>query len=540
MIARNLPLRELQSIVSEEDLAMFSSVLYKLDPDLRFDPRTDKAFLSKIYDAYQGSKVFSNSRLRKQLLEHVPDGELRNLASTLSLDNTGTFKEVLERVNTKVEWGRNSETEIFLDFFGYPKEYMPEEQLAQESNELVRLLGRKFKTLKDYQSGVFFKVANLLDAPSARVMIQLPTGAGKTRTAMEVVSYFLSGQYQSQNARVLWLAHVEELCTQAADSFIEVWEHIGMQDVPLYRCWGGHNPELNPESPSITIAGFKKFHNIKKSGAESPNFDLVIVDEAHMVLAPTYKDVVHWAKSNSGRIVGLSATPGRGSKKDNEISDLVEFFNDQIVGINSGEEGVIEYLQGRGILSRVEREVINPNISFNLTSEEWEQLEDDLEYPKSFLRRVAENYERNTIIVQKLWALGETERQVLVFAGSVRQSRLLCTMLIYKGYPCAHLDGATPGEMRNAIIAKFKRGEIRFLFNYEVLQAGFDAPNIDCVFIARPTKSPVLYSQMVGRGLRGPSIGGTQKMLLVDVIDNISSHSTFMDDVYDYFTDYWQ
>jgi superfamily II DNA or RNA helicase len=338
---------------------------------------------------------------------------------------------------------------------------------------------------------------------------------------------------------VLWLAHAEELCTQTADSFIEVWEHMGAKEVPLNRCWASHVPDLNPGSPSLTIAGFKKLHNIKKSGAESPKFDLVIVDEAHMVLAPTFKDVVHWAKSNSGRIIGLSATPGRGSRSEIEIAELVEFFNNKIVGIDSGETGVIEYLQGRGILSRIERETLNTNITFSLTSKEWEQLEEDLEYPKEFLKRIAEHHQRNKIIVQRLWELGDNGRQVLVFAGSVRQSNLLCTMMIYKGLPSAHLDGTTPSEMRNAIITKFKRGEIKFLFNYEVLQAGFDAPNIDCVFIARPTKSPVLYSQMIGRGLRGPSVGGTHSMLLVDVIDNINDYSGALDDVYDYFTDYW-
>lgn len=540
MLTRYLPLRELQSIVSEDDLAMFSSVLYRIDPDLRHDPCTDKAFLSKIYDAYHGSKVLSDNRRRMDLLEYVPDGKMRELAAALGLDATGTFRDVVNRVNGKVTWGRNQETQIFLDFFGYSKEYLPETHVPIASRDLVQLLSNPFKTLKDYQCGVFFRVTSLIDAPSARVMIQLPTGAGKTRTAMEIVSHFLANPRNSQNAKVLWLAHAEELCNQASNSFSEVWEHIGSQDVPLYRCWGSHPPELRPESPSITIAGFRKLHNVKKSGADSPQFDLIVVDEAHMVLAPTFKAVVEWSKSNSGRIIGLSATPGRGSRSELENAELVDFFNDKIVGIDSGEEGVIEHLQGRGILSRIDRETLNTNISFELTHEEWEQLEEDLEYPKAFLKRIAEDHERNRIIVKRLWDLADEGRQTLVFAGSVRQSQLLCTMLLYKGYPCAHIDGTTPSEMRNATISKFRRGEIRFLFNYEVLQAGFDAPNIDCIFIARPTKSPVLYSQMIGRGLRGPSVGGTQTMLLVDVIDNIQDHSTILDDVYDYFTDYWK
>jgi superfamily II DNA or RNA helicase len=61
----------------------------------------------------------------------------------------------------------------------------------------------------------------------------------------------------------------------------------------------------------------------------------------------------------------------------------------------------------------------------------------------------------------------------------------------------------------------------------------------DVVFIARPTKSIVLYSQMIGRGLRGPSVGGTAVCRVVDVIDNIVDYSSDLDDVYDYFQEYW-
>jgi len=256
-------------------------------------------------------------------------------------------------------------------------------------------------------------------------------------------------------------------------------------------------------------------------------------------LAPTYAAAIGWAKTLSTRVIGLSATPGRGTALGEENTALANFFNNQIVGIETDGQGVIEFLQGRGILARAEREVLMTNVTFHLDREEWQRLEEELEYSRGFLKRVAENHERNRIIIEKLWDLSREDVQVLAFAASVEQSRLLCAMMLYRGIPAAHIDGNTTPETRRAVIAKFRRGEIRFLFNYEVLTTGFDAPGIDVVFIARPTKSLVLYSQMIGRGMRGPAVGGTPFFRLIDVVDNIIDYAGNLDDVYEYFADYW-
>jgi superfamily II DNA or RNA helicase len=74
---------------------------------------------------------------------------------------------------------------------------------------------------------------------------------------------------------------------------------------------------------------------------------------------------------------------------------------------------------------------------------------------------------------------------------------------------------------RRKYIEMYKNREIKVLFNYGVLTHGFDAPNTDVVIIGRPTQSPILYSQMIGRGLRGPKVGGNKECILVDIKDNI-------------------
>jgi superfamily II DNA or RNA helicase len=92
--------------------------------------------------------------------------------------------------------------------------------------------------------------------------------------------------------------------------------------------------------------------------------------------------------------------------------------------------------------------------------------------------------------------------------------------------------------VRRQVIDSFRRGEIAALFNYRVLSTGFDVPNIGTIVIARPTSSIVLYSQMLGRGLRGKKVGGTEKCRGIDIKDNFESFGDVAD-VYRHFDDFW-
>jgi superfamily II DNA or RNA helicase len=535
MLSRYLPLSELQSAIREDQIREIAALLRRLDSKPGYDPITDRDFLARLYEAYYGVDFLVRPVYRRHLLEYVPVEKLQELGSKLSLNTGRPFKELADHIS-RLPWGANEPTRTFLQFFGYPPDYLPEESTTIPSEESVEPLLPPLKVLQDYQSSLYFRCREMLSPPNARFLIQMPTGSGKTRTAMELIASYFN---ENPDRTILWLAHTEELCAQAAESFKEVWRHIGKTPVDLHRCWGPHTPTFPTPPSSLIIAGFSKLHSLRQVGVGSPRANLIVVDEAHKVLAPTYAAVINWAKTLSTRVIGLSATPGRGTAVGEENSALADFFNNQIIGIETDGQGVIEFLQGRGILARAEREVLLTKITFHLDREEWQKLEDELEYSRDFLKRVAENHERNKVIIEKLWELAQENVQLLAFATSVEQSRLLCAMMLYRGMPAAHIDGSTTPETRRAVITKFRRGEIKFLFNYEVLTTGFDAPGIDVVFIARPTKSLVLYSQMIGRGMRGPAVGGTPFFRLIDVVDNIIDYSGNLDDVYEYFADYW-
>jgi superfamily II DNA or RNA helicase len=116
---------------------------------------------------------------------------------------------------------------------------------------------------------------------------------------------------------------------------------------------------------------------------------------------------------------------------------------------------------------------------------------------------------------------------------------LLATGLILRGISAAFVDYTKSSSSRRNIIDKFRKGEISVLINYGVLSTGFDAPEIQTLVIARPTTSLILYSQMIGRGLRGPKVGGNQNVTIIDVKDNFSSYGD-LDEMYNHFSSYWR
>jgi DNA repair protein RadD len=535
MLAGYLPLKELQSSLPLKQLEELSQLLGTLEPGkTNLEVVTDKEFLGKFYETFVGADLLSRPNHRRRLLSYLPDAQIRKLGAILGVDSSKKYEDVLGDISS-MSWGPNESTAKTLEFLGLPLEFIPEPLVSPAASEVISPLKPPHRNLYDYQYKVLFRALDVIKLPCARMLVQMPTGSGKTRTAMEIVAAFFNLKPAS---RVLWLAHTEELCEQAAVTFEQIWKHLGTLPVSLTRLWGEYNPLIASSAPCIIVAGFAKLNRLRYSN-NSISADLIVIDEAHMILAPTFFASVKWAKTLNSRIVGLSATPGRGRRDEFGNQALADFFNQRTIGIETDGEGVITYLQRKGILSKPLREPLLTQISFHLNHEEWRRLEEEFEYPQSFLERVAQDHERNKIIIRELWKLAADRAQVLVFGASVEQSRLLCAALLYKGLKAAHIDGDTSKENRRAAIAKFRRGEINYLCNYGVLATGFDSPNTDVVFITRPTKSIVLYSQMIGRGMRGPAMGGTQTFRLIDVIDNIVDYSSDADDVYEYFADYW-
>jgi superfamily II DNA or RNA helicase len=271
---------------------------------------------------------------------------------------------------------------------------------------------------------------------------------------------------------------------------------------------------------------------------------LIVVDEAHKVIAPTYKFVTKALQYDGTQIMGLTATPGRTYKEFNsedENSELAQYFFEKIISFNPKDKGAIEYLREKGVLAHAKSDVLKVNSDINLSSKELQQVSELFEIPASVLDKFGKNSIRNAEILAKINQLvtSQTARSIIFFGTSVEHSVLISSLLKFLDIKAEHVDGSTPRAIREKIISKFKMQEINVLCNYEVLSTGFDAPKVDCVFLARPTASVVLYSQMIGRGLRGPAIGGKESCLIVNVKDNFTNLPG-IDKMYQVFEDYWR
>jgi DNA repair protein RadD len=157
-------------------------------------------------------------------------------------------------------------------------------------------------------------------------------------------------------------------------------------------------------------------------------------------------------------------------------------------------------------------------------------LDDDPRYEEHFknfadfhpdiLRRLGEDVTRNRRVIEVLLGL-EADWPTLFFGCSVEHAKAVALLLSRAGRKAGVVTATTRAATRRHLIEQFRDGELSVLSNYGVLTTGFDAPRVRAVVIARPTASPVLYEQMIGRGMRGSRFGGTDECLVFDVEDNI-------------------
>lgn len=545
-IWKNLGKPELQRLIGEKHLERLEMLLPALRKgDFDHNEMYSLDGLTKIFDAFFGNQYILDKKFRINLFNTLPPEKVDNALKAIDIDPKATpdFTKKIEILSSK-GWNTREAAHAVSEILGIPEDALPEAKREFKQIEDIPKADRPYKPLKDYQISVFVKSCDQLEPELSRFIVQMPTGSGKTRTAMEIISHYLNFMSGPDDV-VLWLAHSEELCGQAFNSFLDIWPHVASKPLKAVRFWG--EAETLPydfSGNAFIVSSFQKLHSkLKKDavaiGEIKRRTSLIIVDEAHKVLAPTYTEVTKAFISDTARVVGLTATPGRSVANDEENKALANFFFNKIVEIDAPRGDVIEFLRRRKVLSQTEYVPLVTNLEYDLTPKELDYLENFYDLPKGFLDRIGKDDVRNTEIVKRLEEEAKAGKRILFFATSLEQSKFISALLRFIGIPAAHVDGGTPRNQRMSVIEKFKDGDITVLCNYGVLSTGFDAPQTDVVFIARPTSSIVLYSQMIGRGLRGPAIGGTEHCKVIDVVDNIRDFSN-ENNVYSYFENYYK
>ncbi len=423
------------------------------------------------------------------------------------------------------------------------------EKIEKEGNSFCETVEAEYQLFQHQRKAVSELELKLNTYPN-RVLLHMPTGAGKTRTAMNVISEYLR---KSEPVLIIWLAASEELCSQAVEEFQKAWSYLGNRSVGIARLWGKNNINQIIFDDGIIVAGFQKLTHylstldgIKSLSRLSRNISLVIVDEAHQSIAERYQSVIEiiYNSRPNTKLIGLSATPGRTWNDIDEDQKLADFYNKQKVTLSiDGYSNPVHYLIAQEYIADVNYKTLEYTTD-NSIAEQFERYlsSDKKDYSKEVLSIIGQDANRNLKIIAEVLRLINHHNRILLFAPSVESSDIISRILRIKGINSNSITSNTEMEIRRNVIERFrsKEPEVKVICNYGVLTTGFDSPNTSAVVIARPTLSLVLYSQMVGRGIRGKKAGGNKTAEVVTVIDTELPGFRSVSDAFFNWEDVWE
>lgn len=477
--------------------------------------------------------------LARAMSRELEDREIAQLA--LAVDGYGvlpTHWAALERsgLNPPSRWAGTRPAREWVRAMGFPAEFAGFAESKREAEMEVE--GPPIlEPLHDYQRSIADKVRGLLDpeAPQNRGLLSLPTGAGKTRVAVQALVEHMA---QSANdVRVIWLAETDELCEQATQTWSLVWRAKGREGTPmtLSRLWASNEAEER-DGHQVVVASLAKLDAVirRNGGTWQEQYGwlirpgIIVVDEAHRSIGPKYTRTLS-ALGGTTRvadmrtpIVGLTATPFRGFN-ERETLQLAGRYGENLLdeGVFPGDD-VYGYLQNLRVLARIRHRELQ-GAELELTHVEVDHVRQLGSLPDSVENRLGKDDSRNAEIVQAVMQL-EPHETALLFATSVENAKVLAALLTYHGVEARAVVGTTEWRARRRYVEDFKAKQVRVLTNYNVFTEGFDVPMVDAVFITRPTFSPNVYQQMIGRGLRGPLNGGKDEVLIVNIADNLTNY----------------
>lgn len=393
-------------------------------------------------------------------------------------------------------------------------------------------LGKNPRQLYEHQEEAIRKLDAMDKRGSFRTLLVLPTGGGKTLTA----AYWLLRNAVDQNKKILWLAHRHLLLEQAAEAFARnaYTDTMVNRTVFNYRIISGmHDKPIHiQKTDRILIASkdsmIRSLDKLKNwlNGEEI----YLVIDEAHHAVAKSYKKIIQYVADHtkSMKLLGLTATPFRTS--EDEQGALKQVFTDDIVYKTD-----LDTLIKKGILATPTFIDCNTNIQFteHLGVQALKSIENLDTLPENIANDIADNKERNRIIVEEYLHNYEKYGQTIVFALNKVHAIALNKLFNEKGKAYGIRSEFIISEVQDMItgitisnadnerkIEAYRNGEIQVLINVNILTEGTDLPKTHTVFLTRPTVSTTLMTQMVGRALRGLKAGGTKEAYIVTFIDN--------------------
>lgn len=483
-----------------------------LDPNLASDSRLGELAANLI----DPSIALRDAETRERIIRMLPLLKARELGQRLGAkDGPMLYNALCSKA------ADNMALEVLYSFFGVVRDLRTP---ADTSPNAMQVLA-KYR-LFDYQRAAAKRVMDALADPPRKILLHMPTGAGKTRTAMHIVANHLR---QHEPTVVCWLTQNAELLDQAADEFENAWHYLGNRETGLVRFWSSRGPDVLDIRDGIIVAGLSKMSALDRKDPAillrlADRVSLTIIDEAHQAIAPTYSAILTalHSKRPHNALLGLTATPGRSWSDISEDLKLSDYFDGLKVTLEvEGYEDPLTFLTEEKYLARPMFRTLNSEAGLKLSDADINKLSSAIDVPQSILNRLGMDTQRNIKILSTVEDLLRRHRRIIVFAPSVESARTLTAILKLRGHKTFVVTGKSNTLEREKAIRRFKSSEniSMVIVNYGVLTTGFDAPATSAAVIARPTRSLVLYSQMIGRAMRGKRAGGNDEAEIVTVVD---------------------
>lgn len=338
------------------------------------------------------------------------------------------------------------------------------------------------KILRPYQNAAEVSLFKYLFEKKGNPLVVAPVAAGKSL----MIGNFIKQLHEYYpRTRVVKLTHVKELLQQNAEELIEQYPGVDMG----FYCAGLNQKRLHND---VTFASIQSVHS--KIGNFNRIPQIIIIDECHLI---SHKDSTTYRKFIDGvlninpncRVIGYTGTPfradtGRLDEGENKLFDDVAY------------EISMEFMIQQGYWAKP----VCPEIATKIDVSGVAVRGGD--YVAGQLQDKINTHEVNDACVKEMIAKGQSRRKWLVFTAGVQHAHDVAEELRMAGVTSAVVTGETPPHERDSIIRSFREGKIRCLVNVAVLTTGFNVPDIDLLAFMRPTRSPVLYIQTIGRGVR--------------------------------------
>jgi len=309
-----------------------------------------------------------------------------------------------------------------------------------------------------------------------RQLVSLPVGSGKTVIFANLINHIQPPTPQA--TKVLVLAHREELLEQARCQIFKF-----NNDLTVTIDQGCRNALVATSDVIVaSVATLGRKNSARLQNYDKKLFKCIIIDEAHHAVADSYARILTHFENSGIFVLGFSATVRRHDGLSlNGIFDKISYHKDLLEMIN-------------------DKWLCNLRTIYVKTQIKLPSSEKAPDFSPKILADIVNIDSRNALIVDLFEKYASSRKSVVVFAVNIDHVTALTAAFCDRGVVARALTSKSTQRAR--IIDDFMKNEIQVLVNCAILTEGTDIPSIDCIIMARPTKSNVLYQQMIGRGLR--------------------------------------